>query len=157
MQPGSSPSTPMLSDPSPAIDIRLRNMIARNEGLRLRIYEDSLGIPTIGYGINLLEGLSEPECEYLLINRIKVATNECKKRFDWFDSIGEGRQHALIDLTYNMGIVRLLGFRKMLTALSQGEFARASMELLDSRYARQVGIRADRNAYLMLRNEYPDK
>ena len=42
-----------------------------------------------------------------------------------------------------MGINRLLGFKKTLGHLREGNYPAAADELLDSRYARQVGRRAN--------------
>ena len=51
-------------------------------------------------------------------------------------------QEALVNLVFNMGINRLMQFKKTLGYLRHGEFEEAADELLDSRYARQVPSRA---------------
>ena len=56
---------------------------------------------------------------------------------------------ALEDLAYNLGVPRLTKFRKTLGYLKQERWENAAAELLDSRYARQVPKRAERNAALI--------
>ena len=57
-------------------------------------------------------------------------------------------------MVYNLGITRLLKFKKMLAALDSGDYELAATEMLDSRYARQVKGRAKRNAYMMETGEW---
>jgi lysozyme len=51
-------------------------------------------------------------------------------------------QEALVNLAFNMGMPNLMQFRKTLILLRDGAWDRAADELLDSRYATQVGYRA---------------
>jgi lysozyme len=53
-------------------------------------------------------------------------------------------QHALCDLAFNLGIVQLLKFSKTLALLEAGDYQAASIELLDSNYARQLPQRSQR-------------
>jgi len=58
-------------------------------------------------------------------------------------------QLALLDMAYNMGVSRLLTFKRMFAALDAGDWETAADELLDSRYAKQVSERAASNADLL--------
>ena len=110
-------------------------------------YEDSEGILTIGYGINLEEGLYEHEAEYLLKSRVKIAEDEIHKNFPQLVSrMTPNRYSAFINMAYNLGLTRLNGFKKMLAALITGDYDTASKEALDSKWAKQVKGRADRIA-----------
>ena len=42
---------------------RCMDMIKRHEGLSLSVYEDSVGIPTVGYGFNLKKGGAQKRIE----------------------------------------------------------------------------------------------
>jgi len=49
-------------------------------------------------------------------------------------------------MAFNLGVAGLLGFKKMIVALKNGNYQLAAKECLDSRYAKEVGARAKRVA-----------
>jgi len=51
-------------------------------------------------------------------------------------------QESLVDLAFNMGTPTLMKFKATVAALNSQQWAIAADELLDSRYARQTGQRA---------------
>ena len=56
---------------------------------------------------------------------------------------------VLMDMAFNMGVPRLLKFKRMWAAIYEGEFDTASKEMLDSRWAVQVGARSQKAALRM--------
>lgn len=127
------------------MDPRLRAMLIRDEGRRLKPYRDTVGKLTIGVGRNLDDvGLHADEVDLLLENDVRER-EESLSRFPWYLAMDEVRRAAILDLSF-MGIPRLLGFHRMVTALDQQDWERAARELLDSVYATQVGARAERLA-----------
>ncbi|MEE9159959.1 MAG: glycoside hydrolase family protein [Gammaproteobacteria bacterium] len=129
---------------------KLSEDLIRDEGLRLKPYRDTVGKLTIGYGRNIDDvGISESEARSMLANDIAAASNECESAFGFWPRLGEGQQRALVNMAFNMGLPRLRGFRNMLAALEAGNYDTAADEALDSRWARQVGDRAQRVADLM--------
>jgi len=123
---------------------RLRETITRHEGSRLNMYQDTLGIWTIGVGHNIQEkGISPAVMELMLDEDIEEAIVELKRSVSFFSKMPEQVQEALVNLSFNMGIPRLMQFKKTLAYLRDGDFEAAADELLDSRYAEQVGRRAD--------------
>ena len=128
---------------------KLSEELERDEGLRLKPYRCSAGKLTIGFGRNLEDvGLSEVEARILLDGDIERALYLCKKQ-DWFNALDGVRQRVIVNMAFNLGMPRLLQFKKMISALKSHDYKRASMELLDSLYARQVGARADRLAAML--------
>lgn len=121
--------------------------IARHEGCVSHVYEDSEGFWTIGYGrcvdVSLGGGITEEEASMLLSNDIKRIHAELTTAFRWYPRLDTARQAGLINMAYNLGLPRLLTFRKMIAHLEHGEFDRAAEECLDSKWARQVGRRAE--------------
>lgn len=118
--------------------------------MRLTPYVDSVGKITIGCGRNLTDrGISEDEARQFLDTDINHAILDLTV-FPWFPDLDQVRQRALVDLCFNIGLPRLKGFRKMLAAIERREWDVAAHELLDSRYAEQVGKRA-RTLAAMLR------
>lgn len=118
---------------------KLLDELVRDEGLRLRVYSDTKGIPTIGIGRNLLKGISREEAYHLANNDIEEVVADLDRAIPWWAKLDEVRQRALVNLAFNMGIARLLGFHKMLSALQAVDFTTAAAELLDSHWKTDVG------------------
>ena len=124
---------------------KLIEQLKRHEGVRTHAYKCSADYITVGVGRNIDEdgglGLSDDEINYLLANDIK----RCKQELvalSWFVDLDEVRQDALINLCFNLGLTRLLGFRNAMAAMAEGDYEKAADEFLDSRWATQVGQRA---------------
>lgn len=124
--------------------------LERDEGVRLRPYRCTAGKLTIGIGRNIEDvGITKAEAYMLLGGDIDRVCADLDRSLPWWRQLSEGRQRALANLCFNLGISRLMGFQKMLAALKAGDYAEAAHELLDSRYAQQVGARAQRVAALI--------
>lgn len=120
----------------------LRALLIRHEGERLKPYRDTVGKLTIGVGRNLDDkGLTPDESRLLLENDIAEKTGAVFHLFPWAASLDAARQCALIDLAF-MGPDKLLGFVNMMGALQRGDYDTAATELMNSKYAAQVGQRA---------------
>ena len=117
-------------------------LIKRHEGLRLKPYRDTEGHLTIGYGRALnIVGISSGEAEAMLHHDVADVVGKLG-RFPWFKPLGEVRGAVLIDMTFNLGWLKLLGFAHFLDAIERGDFEVAAAEMLNSEWARQVGARA---------------
>lgn len=125
--------------------------LTRDEAERLKPYKDSVGKLTIGVGRNLDDvGISAEESRILLFNDIARVLGELDRQLPWWRGMSEGRQRALANMAFNLGLPRLRGFKKMLTALETGQWEAAHNEALTSRWAGQVGQRANRIAQIFL-------
>jgi len=117
--------------------MNLREQLKEMEGLRLKPYLDTEGHWTIGYGCNLDEGITQDEADYLLTNRLRKATQEVDGALPWARSLNPPRFAVLVNMAYQMGLGRLMGFRRMLAACEIGDYKMAEAEMLDSRWARE--------------------
>lgn len=116
----------------------LRDQLVRHEGIRLRVYKDTLGIETIGIGRNLRDrGITSAEALYLLDNDIDACLADCLT-FPWFANLDAVRSRAVLDLRFNLGPTRLRTFKKFLGAMSAYDYETAADELEDSQWALQV-------------------
>ncbi len=123
--------------------------LVRDEGMRLKPYTDTVGKVTIGVGRNLDDvGISEAEALAMLDADIDRSMADLDRTLPWLFERPEPVQRALVNMCFNLGWPRLSGFRNMLAALEAGDYDRAAAEALDSRWARQVGARAERIAAL---------
>lgn len=134
------------------VDAFMADLLAdleRDEGKRNNPYLDTEGHLTIGIGRNLdALGVSDDEIELMLMNDLKWVVHALDSNLSWWRDMPEPHQRALANMCFNLGYPRLSGFKKMLAALQAGNGEDAATEALDSRWANQVGARAERIADL---------
>lgn len=143
-------------------EIQKRLMI--HEGCVDHVYTCPAGYKTIGIGRNLetnpltakekevvkdLNKITVEQAIYLLKNDVKRCTKDLINNVSFFYQLDDERQYALLDMCFNMGIKRLLGFKRMLNAMLIGDYRGAAKECLMSKYAKDVGKRAQRIARLI--------
>lgn len=130
---------------------KLRADVKADEGVRARIYTDTVGKISGGVGRNLTDrGFTPNEIELMLDNDIALAVAELDRVAPWWRKLDDVRQNVLVNMMFNLGAPRLLGFRKFLAAVQAGDWPRAAAEMMDSTWAKQVKSRANRLANEML-------
>ncbi len=127
-----------------------------DEGLRLAAYTDTVGVWTIGYGhtrgVHEGDTCTEEEAENFLLHDIAEAENDAMSIFPGFHDFSPARRDAIINLSFNLGYNRLLGFHGFLRAMRAGQWEAASAELQftnpafskETPWHQQVGSRAHR-------------
>lgn len=135
----------------------LKEELVRYEGLKMQVYLDTLGLPTVGIGHmdrNMLVGavFSPSQIDALYEIDVKNALKVCKK-IECFDTLDEVRQRILIQLAFNMG-TKFLGFKKTIAALNAGNYTKAADELQDSKWFTQVGRRGPETCFAMRTGQY---
>jgi len=150
--------------------------LIEHEGMVLNVYKDTLGIDTIGIGRNLKDrgiskeelayldipnieavyqhGITEADARFLAMNDIKIVEDELCRVHTCVEDLDSVRQLILMDMAFNMGVPRLCKFKKMWNAIHEGNFEAASYEMMDSRWARQVGRRANKLSDAMKSGEF---
>ena len=133
---------------------KYKQMTKDFEGLCLNPYRCTAGKLTIGYGRNLDDvGISRAEADMMFERDFAQAEAEarqlCRTYKVNYEDLIEQRFYVLTDMIFNMGYDRVSKFKKMLTALSKGDYDTAANEMLDSAWAIQVGNRAQQLALLM--------
>jgi lysozyme len=127
-----------------------------HEGERLKPYRCTAGKLTIGIGRNLEDrGISRDESAYLLGNDIDDHWRELLKALPWVEQLDEVRQRVLLDMAFNLGVAGLLAFKKTLGTIREGNYEKAASMMLDSKWAKQVGQRADRLSRMMFTGKDP--
>ena len=131
----------------------LKAQLERHEGLRLKPYRDTVGKLTIGIGRNLDDvGIAPEEAELMLDNDIDAVERHLKT-VDEYSELDPVRQVVLANMCFNLGFYGLMAFRRMWKAIARRDYVAAAAEMLDSRWARQVGSRADELAQIMRTGE----
>ena len=134
----------------------LTEELKRHEGFRKHPYKCSTGHLTIGYGRNLEDkGINKREANTLLQNDIQSAMNGAKNIFH-FDRVNNARQAVLINFVFNIGETTARKFKKMIKAIQEEDYEQAAEELLNSRYAQQVGKRAEELAERLRTGKWKD-
>lgn len=129
----------------------IANMLMKDEGCRLKVYTDTLGHPSIGYGRALdTNGISIDEADYLLANDIARVTQEVSGALPWFGTLDGSRQAVLLSMAFQMGIEGLLAFRQTLAYIQTQRWQEASDAMLNSKWASQTPERAQRLANIIL-------
>lgn len=143
---------------------KLIEKLIAHEGMVLKVYQDTLGIDTVGIGRNLKgRGISQNELEYmgmksidavyklgiterdaifLANNDVDIVEEELLRAHPIVNDLDEVRQIVLVDMAFNLGVPRLCKFKNMWAAVYAGDYDKAAVEMLDSRWATQVKSRA---------------
>jgi len=126
----------------------IRRQLIEDEGSVPHAYLDSLGYWTIGVG-RLIDGdkggrLREDEIEYLLDNDIDDVVSHIISEYPWFGDLDDVRQGVIVNMTFNLGKLGFSRFKLLHAACARHDWEDAAREMLDSRWATQVGSRAIR-------------
>lgn len=131
----------------------LETMLVLDEGKRKHPYEDSEGILTIAVGRNLeAVGLRDNEIQFMLLNDIAEVRTQLSQ-VDWYRNLNQARQNVIENMVFNLGWPRFMGFKKTIAYIIQRNYEAAAREMLNSRWAVQVGPRAIRLANIMRTGE----
>lgn len=122
------------------------SQIMRHEGFEEKPYTCSMGKLTIGYGRNLEDkGITRTEAEFLFRNDVREAIQDVNRQFGshhWFTSLDLCRKWVLIEMCFQMGLPKLLDFKKTLEYVRNNQYTKAANEMLRSQWAKQTPKRA---------------
>ncbi|NBP01007.1 MAG: hypothetical protein EBU90_12890 [Proteobacteria bacterium] len=141
------------------------SFIKDHEGIKPAVYKDTLGVPTIGIGFNMLRpdarrlfkklgvsyddalsgkiSLTDQQIKDLFILCLKIAYADAKLFVPSFDGLPKDIKLGLLDLSFNLGYPRLSKFKKTKQYIIDGQYDKAALELKNSKWATQVGRRAN--------------
>ena len=133
----------------------LEDQLIDHEGLELKPYHCTADKLTIGVGRNIQDrGITEDEARYLLKNDIKIVEDELLERKPMVGGLDSVRQRVLVDMGFNLGLPILMKFQNMWAAIEDEDYHEAARQMMDSRWASQVGQRAERLAQAMSSGEW---
>nr|DAJ80809.1 MAG TPA: Tail associated lysozyme [Caudoviricetes sp.] len=131
--------------------------IKAHEGFRDHIYKDSLGKPTVGYGflvaalspdeLKLNGGKAEPMSREVAEEILNLKVTKLRKRvpecLSWLASKPQSVQDTILEMAYQLGIAKLLGFKYTLQCIEAGNYAQAAKNLRESLLYRQTPKRVE--------------
>lgn len=111
--------------------------IALAEGWRSEIYLDSLGKETIGFGFLVKElNLTKEEGMMILKRYVNERIESISKTQKWVLDMPPEIQKVFVSMVYQMGLNGVLSFKKMIAHMKDSNWRMASVEMLDSKWAR---------------------
>ena len=135
---------------------KLLDMLILHEGLKLKPYKCTANKLTIGVGRNIEDiGITEEEAKLLLENDLNRILQEVE-HWSFLEKLNEPRQAVILDMVFNMGISRFNAntWVKTFAAIQDENFEEAANQMLDSKWANQVGQRAIRLSQMMRKGEW---
>ena len=133
----------------------LREQLKIDEGVKYEIYKDHLGYPTFGIGHLITENdpehgepngteISEERVNEVFETDVAKFVSESKILFPDLDDLPDVAQQVIVNMAFNMGRPRLSKFKNFIAGVNDRDWTRAAEEMMDSRWATQVGDRAIR-------------
>ena len=128
----------------------LMERIKKHEGFVPKIYKDSLGFATIGYGHLVLpeeqweEGkeYSKEQLEHVFKTDFNNAVGQATGLMDGMNLDDKARE-VIIEMVFQLGVGGVGKFKKMWEALRNKDYGEASFQMMDSRWAKQTPNRAE--------------
>jgi lysozyme len=134
---------------------QLKKELTEDEGCKYEIYLDHLGYKTFGVGHlckatdpeNDLEVGSEVTKERVdecFSNDIEKVIEDCIILYEDFYTLPDEVQLIVANMMFNLGRPRLTNFVRMRQAVNKHDWQEAKIQMLDSKWAKQVPNRAER-------------
>ena len=121
----------------------LLEKIKHHEGFVEHVYDDSLGIPTIGYGFAIKDLILDQDiAEEILLRKLQKLKNNANRRFSWLEDMPLEVKEVVLNMCYQLGITGFSKFRKAISAMQENDWEEAADEMLDSKWAKQTPNRA---------------
>lgn len=130
---------------------RLLKSVKEHEGYRNKVYLDSLGKRTVGVGHLCVEDFWEDDKEYeekflltILEHDLKSAIKSAEELCSDCPDLDDLAKELIVEMVFQLGKTGVSKFRNMWKALQHDppNYERASLEMLDSRWASQTPNRA---------------
>ena len=124
--------------------------IKLSEGYRSRVYKCTEGYGTIGYGFAIKDlELDEDISDMILERKIAKLVKRVGDRLPYLYTVPIEVHDVLVEMAYQMGVSGLLKFKKTLMYVETKDYKDASVEMLDSRWAKQTPNRAKKLSDIM--------
>jgi lysozyme len=121
----------------------LIDSIKQHEGYVGVVYKDSLGIDTIGYGFAIKDlELDTDVCDIILERKLKNLEDRVNLKFSWYKYMPQEIKDVVMEMCYQLGVTGVSKFKKTLAYLQDKRWEEASVEMLDSLWAKQTPNRA---------------
>jgi len=129
---------------------KLLEAIKLSEGYRAKVYKCTEGYDTIGYGFAVKDLIMDEDiAEIILKRKLDKLIDKANNKFNFLKEMPHEIQDVIYEMCYQMGVIGVSKFKKTLAYLENEEFKKASIEMLDSRWAKQTPNRARKLSYIV--------
>jgi len=123
--------------------LELIENIKKNESFRTRVYKDTLGVDTIGWGFAVKDLVLPRDIGDALLMRLALERmKEADAAFPWLSDMPEIVRDTVIEMCYQLGIEGFSKFVRLIDALKRKDWGHAIAEIMDSKMAKQTPSRA---------------
>ena len=158
--------TLLTPDPKTLNMERLKEQLILHEGYRTKMYRDSVGVPTIGVGFNLMRKdaqylltsigadygavlrgdheITDEQIQFLLDYALSDSIQSAKAIINNYDDLFDTRKRVIIDLIFNLGLRGFYKFHNTRRCIENSEFEEAARHLENSLWYSQVKSRGAR-------------
>ena len=131
--------------------MELLKEIKRHEGFEPRVYKCTEGVDTIGYGFAIKDlHLDEDIAELILMRKIQKLLERIIVAFSWFENSPKEVKFVVTNMCYQLGLRGFSKFKQTIYYLETEQYEEASLEMLDSLWAKQTPNRAKELSELIL-------
>lgn len=114
------------------------------------MFPDPVSGVDIGYGHlvqpgeNFKSGITPEQADQILVKDLTNATKAAQRLYKQYNmNTPYMAQIVLVEMTYQMGVGKVMEFKKMLRFMAQGEYRKAAAEMRDSLWYRQTRRRTE--------------
>ena len=124
--------------------------IKRHEGFEPKVYQCTEGYDTIGYGFTIKDlEIDKDVADLILMKKLHTLLQRITIAFPWFENIDNIAKSVVVNMCYQLGLRGFSQFKKTIYYLETEQYEEASMEMLDSLWAKQTPNRANELSELM--------
>ena len=117
--------------------------IKQHEGFKSSVYQCSEGYDTIGYGFAIKDlEIDEDIAELILMRRIDKLQKRIASTFGWWLNSDQEIKDVVTNMCYQLGVSGFSKFKKTIYYLETEQYEDASLEMLNSLWAKQTPNRA---------------
>ena len=117
--------------------------IKQHEGFKPRVYKCTEGYDTIGYGFAVKDlVIDEDIADLILMRKLDTLQQRIASVFGWFFNSPQEIKDVVINMCYQLGLSGFSKFKKTIYLLETEQYEDASIEMLDSLWAKQTPRRA---------------
>ena len=125
------------------VSLELLSSIRKHEGFRSKVYKDTLGFDTIGYGFAIKDlVLDEDICNIILQRKLEALIRSIEFKFSWYADLPNAVKDVVIEMCFQMGLKGFSKFKRTIEHLKCEEWESAASEMLISRWNEQTPLRA---------------
>ena len=139
---------------------RISGRIKANEGFKSSVYRDQLGNQTIGYGhlvyskdtFFVKKRYPKKILLRVFYNDLKKAISDFKKNYN-YKILPDSTQEVIIEMVFQLGIEKVLKFKKFNFYIKNKQLYLASLEMMRSRWYQQTPKRVDKLISVLLKHD----